>query len=611
MAHTTIISDGSMDFSGGVDSSKVTTVQSDLTPNGLRRNQLAWLDNASVRGEGILCRTGWANLFRLLAGGLFQGGFPYEPKDGSNPYLVVSVNGLIYRALLDSPYTVTLLSTSAALTNSITQDYAYFVQAEEFLVIQSGDGVTLPLIWDGSTLRRSVGILGPTHVPGGVLPLNEIPAATAMDYYMGRLWYAQGRVYAAGDIVGSSASGTNVGPTFYNFRDSVLKVTENPLCLGGDGFTVPSNAGNIRALKHSANINTQLGQGALYIFTRKSVYSLQVPVTRTDWIGADNNNQPLQVVVQLVNGSVNDRSVVAVNGDLFYQSLDPAIRSLTVAVRNFQQWGNKPISANEQRALQFSDRAKMRFCSGIEFDNRLWESILPVVATDGINIVSQAVVPMDFDPISSFDVQLPPAWEGMYEGLQILQLFTGDFGGRDRAFALAISKIDNSIEVWELTTDQRFDRPNGVVVGAPENRIGWYVEFPAFTWGREFELKELSGGELWVDKLFGTVEMDFFWRPDADPCWRLWHHETLCAAKNCVEDVHCPSGYPLNFREGYKFPITLPSPSAPCDSMGVRPANLGYQMQVKIVVKGWVRIRGLILFAHPKDRSEYEGLSCA
>lgn len=601
MPHTTISPDGSFDFSGGVDSSKVTTVQSDLTPNGLRRNQLAWLDNATVRGGGINCRTGWENLFKLIATGLFQSGYLYEPKDGSNPYLVVSISGLIYTVLLDPPYTITLRS-GPATTNSITTDYGYMAQAEEFLIIQSGDGATLPLFWDGAALRRSKGITN-TAVAPGTPGVNEIPAATAMDYFQGRLWYAQGRNYSAGDIVKG-----NSGTAAYAFRDAVLNVTENPLCAGGDGFTVPSNAGNIRALKHSANINATLGEGNLYIFTRKSIYMQQVPVTRTDWIGADTNNGPRQEVVQIVNGSVNDRSIVAVNGDLFYQSLEPAVRSLSVAVRNFQQWGNKPISANEDRALQFNDRSLMRFCSGIEFNNRLWEGILPKIATDGINIVSQAVAVLDFDLISSFDVTLPPAWEGMYEGLQILQLFKGDFGGRDRAFALVVSDVDNSIEVWELTIDQRFDRPTGLT--GPENRVQWYVEFPAFTWGKEFELKKLDGGQMWIDKIFGTTEFTFYYRSDADPCWHLWFFKSICAAKNCVEDVHCPSGYPLNFREGYKFALTFPAPPGPCDSMGERPSTIGYQHQLRVVVKGWARIRGLILFAQPRNTSQFEDMAC-
>src|SRR5688572_5684933 len=51
-----VLVDGSVDFSGGVDSVKVTTIQSDVNPGGLARNQLAWLVNAGLRDGGITQR---------------------------------------------------------------------------------------------------------------------------------------------------------------------------------------------------------------------------------------------------------------------------------------------------------------------------------------------------------------------------------------------------------------------------------------------------------------------------------------------------------------------------------------------------------------------------
>ena len=390
-------------------------------------------------------------------------------------------------------------------------------------------------------------------------------------------------------------------------------MTENPLCLGGDNFSVPTNAGNIRAIKHSANLNAALGEGQLFIFTRKTVYSLTVPNTRTDWINATATNQPLQTVVQIVNGSVNDISVVPVNGDLFYQLLEPAIRTLQVSVRNFGQWGNTPISQNEQRALQVNDRSLMRFSSGITFDNRLLQLVLPKLAADGVNVVHQAILPLDFDVVSNLNTQdqaetmAPPVWEGAYDGLQFLQLFEGDFGGRDRAFASVISEMDGKLSIWELTVDSRTE--NG------DNRVLWGFESPAFTWATsalEFKRKHLKGGELWVDKIFGTVNIDVYYREDADPCWRLWFNTEVCAGRDCQEvDPVCIAPYPPPpFREGYKFPIVFPEPKPACDSMGVRPTTIGYQFQVKVILKGWCRVRGLILYAMPHTEPQYHGIAC-
>lgn len=611
MPKATVIADGSFDWADGVDSQATTTIQSDLVTHGLKRSQLSWLTNATVRGGGILQRTGWRKLLDLLTSGLYQGGMVYEPIGAdSNPYLIVSVSGNIYKVLLEDPYTVTNLSLAFGLTNPANLDQAYFEEAEGFLIIQAGDGTTNPLFYasyfyptnQAEFLRRSNGITGNIVFPN----INEIPAATAMLYYANRLWYSRGRVYTAGDITRNQNSGTAV----YGFRDSVLRVTENPLAVGGDGFTVPTQAGNIRALAYTANVDTALGQGPLYIFTRKQVYSLNVPVTRADWIAATNNNQPLQTVSQITNGAVGERCIVHINGDLFYQSFDPAVRSLIIATRFYRQWGNLQISNNINRVLQFNDRSILRFASGIAHDNRLLECALPKQTASGV--VCQALTVLDFDLVSTLQEQAPPAWEGIWEGLDILHLFTGDFGGIERAFALVVDRIDQSIDVWELTTSERVDNSAPPGATPSDTRIQWIPEFPAFNWGKPFDLKELHGGEIWVDKVFGTVEMIVEYRPDADPCWHLWTATSFCSARSCAEDVTHPDCYPIgpNYREGYRFPIVLPAPKPDCDSIGIRPSTLGYQFQPRITIKGWCRIRGIILYAEEKERNLYDGLKC-
>lgn len=583
-----ILTDGSTAFDFGVDSSRVTTIQNELNPNGLPRNGLAWLINGTVRDGGITCRNGWDYLAQIANGTtLYQGGFFYEPLQGY-PYLVVLIGGVLYRIDLTAPYAVTdLTGGNAALLMPATEEQPYFCQAEEFLIIQAGDYVTLPLIWDGALLRRSNGPVG-----------AELPAAGPMVYYMGRLWYANGRSVSAGDIVGG-ASGT-IG---YNFRDAVLHVTENPLCVGGDGFTVPTNAGNIRAAMYGSNLDSALGQGQLFIFTRKQIYALQVPVTRTDWIGATNNNQPLMTVVQFVNGAVNDRSLVSVNGDIFFQSLEPGIRSLITAIRYYQQWGNTVISANEDRILRFNDRSLLHMASGISFQNRLYQTALPRQTPQGV--VHDAIIPLDFDPISSFGKEHQPNWEGHHEVVPVLQLFSGDFGGLERAFAMAVSPVDSTIQLWEITNYERFDHNT-----TDDRRITWVTETPGYTFNLPLKLKQLKGGEIWIDRAYGTVTVQVWYRVDADPCWIKWHQHEFCVSRSTCEDVQNPVCYPeTGHAEGYKWPIVLPNPPHPCDSMHVRPSDLGYQFQMKIAVTGFARIRSILLYGVEQPHGIYQGLT--
>ena len=594
MADGTVrLPDGQLDFSYGIDSSKATTIAGPNMPNGLPRNSLSWANNCTMRTGGVTQRTGFVPICTLHdSTGLYQGGHMYMQKTGM-PYLVVCISGKFLRIRLDTDNSVD--DITGPVVFPANEPLYHFVQGEEFMVVQAGDYATLPAFWDGTTMRQSLGIIGNTNTAAP--PVNELPAAGPMVYYQGRIWYANYRYYTGGDIVGGPA-----GTPAYNLRDSILKVTENPLAFGGDGFAVPTEAGNIRAMQYAANLDKALGEGTLFVFTAKQVYAMDVPIDRTAWLAADTNNVPLQRVVQRNNGGVSDRSIVAVNGDLFYQSLEPGIRSLFTALRYFNQWGNRQISLNMQRALAFNDRALMRFSTGIEFDSRLYQAILPEQTAQGV--VSRGLAVLDFLPLATLQTQLPPDWEGLYEGLDVLQLFNGDFGGLERAFAVTVSRVDNSIQLWEITKDLRYDNV--------DSRVSWYFETPAYTWGREFDLKRLDGGELWVDKVFGTVDFRIYYRVDANPCWQLWHVAKICTARSSCEDVNNPICYPLEvYRESGKFPIMFPVPPlAPCDDINSRPMNIGHQFQVKVEIDGWCRVRGLIVYAVPYLKTPFMSLEC-
>lgn len=581
------IADGQLSWSGGVDSGRTPTIASETYPEGLGKTQLSWLVNGTVRGGGITPRFGWRKIVEDAPwNGLYQGGAMYEP-DFANPYMMLLIGGRTYLVRTDLQNQVQDV-TDASTVNPPNEPQAFFCQGEQFMVIQAGDLVTNPLIWDGVHLTRSAGLTGSPR---------ELPPAGPMDYYAGRLWYAIGRKYTAGDIVGGPS-----GRAMYNFRDSILRVTENPLAIGGDGFIVPTNAGNIRALKHTANLDTALGQGPLYVFTRRAIYASQPPVTRNAWIAATADAPPIQTVAQLRYGSYGDRSIVAENGDLFYQSTD-GIRSLFIAIRYFQQWGNTPISRNENRVIVYNNRALMRYASGIDFDNRLLQTVLPIQTPVGVAF--QGIIPLDFDLISSFGKKEPPAWEGLWEGLDVLQLMEGDYGGLQRAFAVVHSRLSGKIEVWELTLSERFE--NG------DNRNTMIIDFPAFTWNDLTTPKQLRMAELWVDRLFGTVEFKLYYRPDQNPCWYKWLAWQECASRSPCEDLDggpCIDYPTQQYCEQYRTSMKIGEPPIYCDPSFLTPTNIGFQFQFRLVVHGWARIRGLMVHATMKEDPPFEGIRC-
>lgn len=432
----------------------------------------------------------------------------------------------------------------------------------------------------------------------GGTAISQLPAAGPMVYYQGIIWYAQGNVVSGGDIVGGPS-----GTSYYNFEDSVLAVTENPLAFGGDGFKLPI-PGNITGMAWPAQIDASLGQGLLIIGTVNGLCSLQVPSSRPAWIAANVNNPPQLNVVQFNNGWTNDWGIVSVNGDLYFQSLEPGIRSMIQATRYFQQWGNIMIASNEQRVLKCVNRSLLNWCSGIYFNNRLLETTLPMQTIYGV--IHQGIIPLDFMPISTLEEQLPPNWEGVQEGLQVFQLTTGIFSGVQRAFAVTLSTTaTGEIDLWENVQNSYFDMPTNEV----QTPIQWMAEFAAFTLEREFDIKELVGGELWVDNIRGEIVFKLEYRPDSSTCWILWNEWKVCSAQNSAENARNPIVYPLTpYPPGFKQVMAMPKPQLLAQPQTGRPSNVGYQFQPRLTVTGSCRVRGLLLHMILRNKSIYNQL---
>jgi hypothetical protein len=498
--------------------------------------------------------------------------------------------------------TITLVSNSPA----------YLVGTFKVVAFDGSGGITLQTISSsvigtplGTFTGPLIGAIGATAtIPPSTTgtAINQLPAAYEMIYYMGRIWYNNGSTFSAGDIVGGP-SGTSAN----NFLDSVLSVTENPIVLGGDGFTLPTQSGDITGFSEPNTIDASLGQGLLLIGTRKAIYAMQVPLTRNAWIAANSNNQPQIVEVQFRDGFVSQRSVVLVNGDVYYGTWEPAVRSLIQATRFFQEPGNVPLSAEENRILQFTDTSLLTFMSGINFNNYLYETVMPMQTPYGVAF--QAIIVRDFTPISTASDKKPPVWIGHFEGVQVLQLLEQDFNGVDRAFAVCLSQNPETvgaIELWEITANDRFDNQGQ----QGEARVQWQCETPAYEWGDITKLKKLTAFELWIDRIFGTVQFKLDWRPDSQTCWNQWMIWEVCAARDGAELVPAtpgnPSAYPVVCNESYRSTMTLSKPPEVANTTTGRPANQGFQMQFRLTVTGFCRIRGMWGYAEFMERKLYD-----
>lgn len=561
--------DGSVAFDGGIDSGR--------SPSMLPANTAAFAVNCSFEGGYISPRPGfqyqqytWGNSTDIFDGplpaGNFQCAHSYISDDGRLfIVLLISGNTWLYDIQQKS---MKLMSEDASLQNAFNLTRGWMVQAENFLVIQ--DNQSLPLIFNGSSLRRA--------------KPDEIKCGNVMAYVNGRIWYGlqDGFSFRATDIV--YGDGT---------RASVLKETESTFLNEGGNFAVPSDSGGITAMAVPGTLDTALGQGPLLVLTPKYIFSINAPIDRDVW---KNLNYPIQSISQVSNGAVASRSTITVNGDIFYRSVD-GIRSFIIARRDFGTWGNTPIS-NEITNIVTNDQPDLLWASSaIYFSNRLLMTCQPRwKSTPGINwantgVYHQALAVLEFEPVTGMKSKSPPAWAGVWTGLNVLQLVRCENAFGERAFAIARNDT-GGIEIWEITKNAIED------TNADENKsIEWFFETKSYNYNNPFGLKKLDSGDIFIDNLQGTAEFSTWYRPDQYPSWVSWHSWSICSnPDSCAVSLSCPT---LELTQPqYRPKMRLPTPADACNStVGVQFRNM-FETQLRVSVTGYCRIRSVRLHAY-------------
>lgn len=551
-------------------------------PSTLAQGYVGFLINGTVRGGFPFPRPGVKRLEldyggnESLQDGLFQDGAYFKPR-GGNPLLVASISGRLFKfdvSQIGNPVSdISVQTTVAGVSqydyNVVSQRQAWMLQYEDWLIVQNN--LQRPIFFDGNTSRRAGD--------------GELPPGNVMEYSMGRVWLAlpDGLSFIAGDLVYGPS-----GTLAYDFRDAGLKVTENDFLNEGGKFTVPMTAGPITAMRNIAILDTSMGQGPLQVFTPRAIFSVNAPVDRTTW---KDLTYPIVTVTGIGNGALSQAGTVTINGDIWFRAND-GIRSFVLALRQFNEFGNVPMSREMSRVIEADDRRLLGFSSAILFDNRLLMTCSP-----GNSFLHGAyhrgLIALDFDIVSSMSNRLPPAYDGLWTGIRILKLVSGDFDGVDRAFAWILSSQDK-IELWEISTKDLFDNTS--------RRIEMVIEGPALFDGKE--MRKLMGGEMFIDQLSGRTDFDVKYRPDQYADWFDLHSWSECANYQTCSLANCEP--PGNLQKQYRSRMRFPDePPAVCVTEDNRPSNLGYTFQPRITVTGSAGVKSLAFHAYMQDEEPY------
>lgn len=592
----------------------------------------------------------------------FQGAAYFAP-DNASERLVAAIGGRLFQFVVGDTTAAVTEHTIPGDPNPATQIQAWLWQAEKWIIWN--DGLSNPVFFDGTTSSRSnwntpisfasitntsfvvpaIGsatsafdfITSPDLDEGDIVTVQgvgqflvqnntgaamilvnvsgqpvgktvavgtivtwqhigeQLPPGRMGTYGIGRNWVTliDGKQFVASDLVGGSS-----GTASLNFRDAVLNITENSYLSGGGNFSVPGSVGDIQAMRFTATLDASLGQGPLQVFTYNTVFSVNAPVDRTTWQDLVN---PILTESLIANGSLSHNATINVNGDLTFRSVD-GLRSLVLARREFNSWGNVPISREVEPLLSRDEQSALQWTSAIIFDNRMLVTASPV--NHPLGVYFKALVPMNFDPLSSLRGKEPAVYDSLqWSGLNVLQLLAGTFNRTPRAFALTLNTITEEIELYEiLTTDAAIDDNDNTV----PSRVTWSFESASlFSYAvndpRNEMYKRLGDGEIMVDQLEGDVTFQAFFKPDQWPCWVPWHQWQECADQT-ADGIIRPQFRP---RMGLGEP-----PFQPCDETNNRPLREGFTFQFKLIVTGKCRVLGVRFKADTIPQPEFATPNC-
>jgi hypothetical protein len=461
-----------------------------------------------------------------------------------------------------------------------------FIGSSKYTIAKSTQGAGNSLYLKNVSDTTSAGVAMPTGSHAGdIISVPELPAGRMGAYGQGRVWYCgvDGISFGAGDIVGG-ASGSSAN----DYRDAVLKTTEQTFLPGGGTFRLPTSGDIITAMIFPAVLDNSLGQGPLQIGTQNSMFSVNLPPDRTTWTAVQ-----LILPSSLVGkGPLGQASTIVSNSDVTFRAYD-GTGSLIQARRDFTSsgslgGGNTPISREVSYIYDNDDQSLMVVGSAMTFDNRELRTYGPIQTSSGI--VHSGLVSLNFDAVSNLRTKLPSAYEGAWTGLNILKVISGQVNGTRRGFAFILNSDTQKIELIEFLKSADTEMlDNGT------DRISWNFDTPVI-FNKDIkplnELVKLTDGEIYTKDISGTVDIEVQYRPDFNPTWTTWHKFSIT---------------PTTWKP--RMGLGLPSVTD-CETNGNRAMRVGYFFQCRVIITGNIKWMGMRVAATVEPETVFANPIC-
>lgn len=571
------------------------------------------------------------NIVNDIQGGSFQGAYPYRATNlRTSDGLLLSVSGTIYflKIVNNKAYAYKVIEG-----NDPGMMHTFFVQAEDRAYIQNG--YENAIVWDGvleiliaSAIIQndfceivSVGntdftLIGATSNTVGVkftatgsgvgtgtikIPayrlnpfLAKMPIGTVMEYAFGRVFVSDklNQIYASDIIFGNGFTDTKNTENF----------TEIGYYAEGGAFSTPAMMGNITGMKVMPQIGTNLrGQGELVILTGAGAFSMDVSIPRTQW-----NTSNIQRISLLGRGCTSPY-LGLVNSELWFRSHDGWAFYSNSQSEFARYFSLRKLSREVNKWVQNDTPWMKQFASTMYFDNYIINTVAPQTyraeGVQGLNRYHRGMVVLDLDQSASPapDAQLSFRWNGLWTGFRPTQLLTALIQGEKRGFGFSFDK-DYKNRLYEFTSSQGDDYgPNGTRQIESFFTTGRY-DFNRSGATNKFLRKKITGGEMWMSEIKGTVDSYVDFRADSNPCWSELKVPTTFGCPPCSPKVtECVPQKGGNRYKRYKF--NTPDPSE-CNDLAGIPSVEGSEFQIKVNLTGAATVDRVRLMANIKNNDD-------
>lgn len=515
--------------------------------------------------------------------GNVSGVFGYKQiNNQTQPHLIVAVGN----SLLAGRVYATKISFKCIYDEIDPQwQHSFFVQAEEILVWQNGNQD--PQVWDGlSSSTQSA-----SEAVASVGKSSPMPVGNIMAYAHGRIFVAtEENIVYASDHIYSQGFGKN--KTVVNFEE-----TEYP--EGGDGFGSYSQIGRITGMSVIPRHPEANGHGEVIVFGENGAWSIDPTPPRvgeSGWL-----NLAIQQVVLLGRGCAGPHSIIHVNNDIFYRSLDRGISSFKNSITDRREaWADKNLSREVSRYVNFDSLDLLQFSSSILADNRLIMSCAVRGEQSeeyGNHRFGLGMVVLDLDRGSTINpTDEGFSWDGLWTGPRPTGMATVSIDNYPKHYVASYDS-DGKNRIYLLTHLSENDKSNGV-----RSKIKSFYSFGDLfeiqNDGQEVACSTFSGAWIYFSDVTSKAYISSSHRPDRYKIWNTIMDSASVGWEPQDDLLHLNEQFAGS--QSYSGAINTASPARQkFRKAGPEAVTSGFSHQVMVSMEGVVTINRVIAEADP------------